>query len=108
MNEGIPPTAAIALVVYEALEARETDVASLLNHLIGLILDLDVLPFVAILDDVYGYEMEIVIGNLILSDSSTFREREVTHFAIKKIATVGGPGATTEDVVALPEIPVRP
>jgi hypothetical protein len=115
-----PPTEAIALVVSDAQEEGETDVPSIANHFIGLILDFDVLPFVPILEDVHGDEMEIVIGNLIMNGSFAIREEEMTHFAIKKTAIVGGRGertvlVTPEDVVGrllwdtlLPEMPVRP
>jgi hypothetical protein len=63
--------------------------------------------------------MEIVIGNLITSGSFAVREEEMTQFAIKKIATVGGRGerpvlVTPEDIVGmlrcatlLAEMPVR-
>jgi hypothetical protein len=116
----LPPKDAIALVVSDAPEKGETDVPSIANRLIGLILDFDVLPFVPILDGLHSDEMEIVIGNLITNGSCTIREDERTHFAIKKIATVRGRGeptvlVTSEDVLGmllwdtlLHEMPVRP
>jgi hypothetical protein len=116
----LPPSDASALVVYEAPEEVETDVANLVHHLIGLILDLDVLPFVPILDDVHDDEMDMVIGNLVTDSMLGIRGDEISHFAIEKIETVAGPGVrpvlvTPEDIVGmllwdtlLPEMPVRP
>jgi hypothetical protein len=115
----LPPTDAISLIVYEAPEECEEDVANLVNLLMGMVLAMDVLPFVPILEDIHGDEMGIVINALVNESVVAVRGEEINHFAIEKITTVGGLAErpvliTPEDVLGmllwetvLPEMPLR-
>jgi hypothetical protein len=111
------------LSAYEAPDEVEADVDLLVGKLIGMILAVDVVPFIHVLDNILDEEWEIVIGELIsesmlIADAAKYA---TDVLGIQKIVTISGPVAdrpvliTAEDIVArllwddlLSDLPFRP
>jgi hypothetical protein len=118
----LPLEDALPLVVLEAPDEVDADVDELVACLMGMILQMDVVPFVPAMDDVHDEEFTSVIGDLISIPGLDEALSDATAaLGVHRITNLGGPLAdmpvlvTPDEVVwnmlwqfLLPEMPVRP